>query len=104
MISVKVERSPADRQGPKIADPLISSEIVARARGLAEIDRHCSNRKQINGNCAHLGHVRTGLIVSVLDSEKGEYRGMITRSARVITREGDSFTATTPLTIEIEDI
>lgn len=100
MISVIVQRAPGDRQGPDISDPLIVTEAVAVARGTAEIDRNCSDRKQVDGAMPISAWRQPREIVAVTDAEEGVYRGMVTRFARTIDRRRDQLTAEDSITIE----
>ena len=100
MISVIVERAPADKQGPDISDPLITSALVAVERGRNEIDANCSSREIVQSAGPYKGFIRPGSMVEVADSEQQVWRGKVQSCAIVITRDGDSFSADTNLTIE----
>jgi len=100
MISVIVQRTPADRQGPDISDPLITSEPVAVERGRNEIDYHSSNREFISGNGPLRGFIRPGLLVRVADMENAPYLAKVTACALVLTRSDTNFEADINLTLE----
>jgi len=100
MISVIVQRPPADRQGPDISDPLITSEPVAVERGRNEIDYHSSNRETITGSGPLRSFIRPGLLVQVADMESAAYRAKVTACALVLTRSDTSFVADINLTLE----
>ena len=48
MIAITVARAPADRQGPDISDPLLTTDLAARERGRVEIDRASTNRAVVS--------------------------------------------------------
>lgn len=100
MVSVKVERQPANKIGPKISDALITSAGVAIERGRNEIDKNCSNREAVTASGPLDGFVRPGRIVEVGDSEQAVWRGMATSCAITIDRGAGSFSADVNLGIE----
>lgn len=98
---VIVERPPGDRQGPDISSPLITSEPVAVARGLAEIDYNYSNRRMMSVTAHLVPWIAPGEIVHVTDHEEGVYRAMVDRVAMTITRgEDGAMTAQSHLVLE----
>lgn len=100
MISVIVERSPADKQGPDISDPLITSVLVAVERGRNAIDSVCSSRESVSSTGPCKGFIRPGSMAEVADSEQLVWRGMVQSCAIVISRSGGDFTADTNLVTE----
>jgi len=103
MISIIVQRAPADRQGPDISDPLIATEAQAMARGRAEIDQNSTDRVQSSETCPMLGYMPPGSILSVTDVQLGQYRAMLKSFAVTIDRQADgSFSAVTNITKERE--
>jgi hypothetical protein len=102
-MKILVTRSPADRQGPDIVDPLLTTEPAGIARGTREIDYHSTNRVSVRGNCPLLPYMASGALVNVTDAV-GSYRGKLKGYAVTIdiSPDGREFTATTALTIERE--
>lgn len=103
MISIIVQRTPADFQGPDISDPLIATEDQAMARGRAEIDKNATDRVIVSGTCPLHSYMRPGSIVLVTDMQMGQYRAMLKSFALVMDRQKDGqFAATTNVTLERE--
>ena len=100
MISIIAERAPADKQGPDISDPLITTVPVAVERGRNAIDAVCSNREMVTAAGPLKGFIRPGHLVEVADSEQQVWRGMVTSCALTITRDGESFSADINTTTE----
>lgn len=99
MISIIVERPPANRTGPDITDPLLVTEAAALERGRTEIDANCSDRATVSVSGPHRRWVRPGALVE-FHGRRSTWRGIVTRCALTITRDGDNFTATRSLEIE----
>lgn len=102
MISVTVQRSPADRQGPDISDPLITSDGVARERGRNEIDANSTNRELVSGSGPMGDFMRPGRLVEVMDAEQAAWRGRLNKVAYTMQRSGDSISMLTATVIERE--
>lgn len=101
MIEVTVERYPGDHPGPDIVDPLITSEAGARARANGEIDAQGYNALIVAANGPlRDDHIEPGALVEVVDTEQHAWRGQVERSAIVITRDGEDFSATQALEVE----
>lgn len=100
MISVIVERQPADRQGPDISEPLITSEAVAVERGRNEIDASCSSREIVTGSGPLRGYLQPGKLIEIMDMESGPWRGRITAFSLTLTRGETDFSADMNLTVE----
>lgn len=100
MISVIVERPPADKQGPNIVDKLITTNAAAIERGRNEIDANCSSRELIKTSSPLDGFIYTGRLIEVSDSELQAWRGMIRSSVINISADNNSFETQTNLTIE----
>lgn len=101
MISVIVQRAPADRPGPDITDPLLTSDAAARERGRNEIDATCSDRALV----AVAGPFRRWMAPGTLlgyHGRRGAWRGMVRRCALTISRDGDQFSADISLEVERE--
>lgn len=103
MIKITVSRFPADKTGPNIVDPLITSEAGARARGEAEIDANGYNMMitQVTGPLqdSQIDYA-PGAVTQVIDDEQAAWQGIAERTAIVISRTGDAFTATMAADIE----
>ncbi len=99
MISILVERSPADRTGEDIVDPLLTSEAAALERGRNEIDAQYSDRNMVTVTGPHRCWIQPGLLVQY-HGLRASWRGMVTRCAITITRDGDSFNADRSLEME----
>jgi hypothetical protein len=100
MISVIVERAPADRQGADVSDPLITSDTVAIERGRNEIDFSYSDRGIVNGELPVRGWLAPGSIVAVQDLEVPEWRAMVTGCTLSVRLSGTEFSAGCSLTLE----
>jgi hypothetical protein len=102
-MKIIVTRPPADRQGPDIVDPLLTTDAAGIARGTREVDYHSSNRLVVRGNCPLLPYMATGALVNVTDAS-GSYRGKLKSYAVAIdiSEDGREFAATTALSIERE--
>lgn len=101
MISIIVERSPADRTGEDIVDPLLTSETAALERGRNEIDANSTDRNMVTVTGPHRRWVPPGSLVEY-HGRRATWRGKIIRCAITITRDGDSFTADRSLEMERE--
>ena len=101
MISIVVERAPADRVGEDIVDPLLTSEPAALERGRNEIDGQCSERVIVSINGPHRRWIQPGKLVEY-HGQRSTWRGQVTQCAITITRDGDTFTADRALEMERE--
>lgn len=101
MISIIAERSPADRTGDDIVDPLLTSEAAALERGRNEIDAGSTDRSLVTVNGPHRRWIQPGALVKC-HGQRATWPGIITRCAITITRDGDSFTADRSLEMERE--
>lgn len=99
MVNVIIERAPANKQGPDISDPLITSAAVAVERGRNEIDKNCSNREVVTSSGPYQGYIKPGSIVEVADSEETVWRGMV-KSCAISISQGDKIEVDTHLVIE----
>lgn len=104
MISVTVQRDPANRRGPDISDPLITSEAVAVERGRNEIDANCSQRQLVTLDVMPVAGVRVNSLVEVQGIDVQPWRGMVTAIAIRVALDGDQLTRTMTLTVEREAI
>jgi len=100
MISIIVERSPGDNQGPDIVDSLIATEVQAVERGRVEIDKQSTNRMIISGSCPMRSYMEPGKLVQVSDLEQGNYIAMLRSYSFDISIEVGSFSATTSVVLE----
>ena len=101
MISVIVERAPADRQGPDITDQLLTADPPARERGRNEIDRNSTNRSLVSLSGPYRGWRQPGELLHYI-GRRGSWVGMVRRSSLTIHRDGDEFRADMALEIERE--
>jgi len=102
MIEILVSRFPGDKRGPRISDPLITSVPVALARGAAEINRRCSNRKDLGISTALMPFVMPGGLVGVTTS-KGRRVGKLRSMEKTYQISGSEFTADCRLNVEVVD-
>lgn len=103
MISIIVQRPPADNQGPDISNPLIGTESQAIGAATAEIDKHSTDRVEVSGVIPLNPYMKPGLVVLVTDLQRGQYRAMIISFSVTISREADGgFTATSNIVLERE--
>ena len=77
MIRVTVQRAPADRPGPDISDPLITSAAVAVERGRNEIDRNCSPRLIDTRTTGLRVDLQPGMLIEVSDADGSVWRGLL---------------------------
>ena len=103
MISVIVQRAPADYQGPDISDPLISTAAQAVAKGTAEINKKSTNRKQLSVSMALQPWMQPGKLVLVTELDGDQYMAMIRHSSMTIDIVNKELTAVTNLILERED-
>lgn len=102
MISVIAQRQPADKPGPDISDPLITSTVVATERGRNEIDANGSARQTVTLDIEPRSGLRINHIVEVQDLEQVAWRGLLTGINLVASRDNDSVTRTIQVIIERE--
>jgi hypothetical protein len=102
MISVTVQRPPADKQGPDISDPLITSAPVAVERGRNEIDAQSTARQIVTLDVVPMAGLRINRLVEVQDLTGPPWRGLLTGLRISSSRDGDSVTDSMTLTIERE--
>jgi hypothetical protein len=101
MISVTVQRAPADKQGADISDNLLTSDAAAVERGRNEIDAVCSNRATFTCTGPHRLFVPPGTVVEY-HGRRSIWRGIVRRCAITLNRDGSSFTADRAFEIERE--
>jgi len=102
MISVIVQRQPADKQGPDISESLITSELVARERGRNEVDYAYSNREIVTGTGPLKDILRPGSMIQVMDLEQGAWKGKLTNFSLKLNRTDSGIDASYSVTIERE--
>lgn len=100
MISIIVERSPGDNQGPDIVDSLIASDVQAIERGRIEVDRQCTNRMIVSGSCPMRSYMEPGKLIQVSDLEQGNYVAMLRSYSFDIRIGAGDFSATTSVVLE----
>ena len=101
MISILVQRPPADRQGPDISDPLLAAPIAARERGRIEIDRESTDRVLVQVTGPYLGWLSPGSLVEYR-GRRGSWRGLARRCALTLTRSEGEFRADHAVELERE--
>jgi hypothetical protein len=104
MISVIVQRQPADKPGPDISDPLINSELVARERGRNAIDADYSARQTVTLDIEPVSGLRINQLVEVQDLEAVAWRSLITGISMSARRDADSVTRSQQITVEREAV
>lgn len=100
-VNVVVSRPPADKPGPDIVDSLITDSNVARERGRAYINHHCSSRKVVSGNGPKNSLMFPTKLTEVIKTAK-RYRGILTMYSRSYNRSGNNFTIDSAVTIEVK--
>lgn len=103
MISIIVQRAPADYQGPDIIDALIVTEAQAQAKGRSQITKHHHDRVRISGTCALQPYMAPGSIILYTDRGGKQHRCLLKSSSLTITRQQGGFTATSDITMEYID-
>ena len=102
MITVLVQRDPANRQGSDITDPLLTSELAAVERGRNEIDANCSSRVQVSMETVPLAGVRPNQLVEVQDIAAPAWRGLLTGMTVRVSRDSEQVNASMTITVERE--
>lgn len=93
------------KPGQDIVDPLLTSETIARVRGTNEINKHFSDRVIVSGSVILRNWESPGSIVSCVDNQIGEYRGLLKNFAITINRESrDRISVYSSVVIEREKI
>ena len=78
-MEIFVYRSPGDRQGPDIIDPLLSTEEVGRSRGRAELDALSTIKEIVTLQVVYRADLKTGQLVLIQDALQGaSWKGKIT--------------------------
>lgn len=101
MNPIIVKRQPADKPGPEISDPLITSEPVAIAHATAKIDHNFSDRTAFALNCGFIDYIPWGEIGRV-DKDDGGRPGMATDYEINLSLSGETYTIDTMVTVESE--
>jgi len=102
MIEILVSRAPGDCRGPNISDPLITTVPVAMARGAAEINRRCSNRKGLGISTVLMPLQLPGCLVGVT-TYNGRRVGKLRSFEKQYQSSGSEFVADCRLTVEVVD-
>lgn len=101
MISIIVQRAPADRPGPDISDPLLTAPIAARERGRIEIDRESTDRQLVSVTGPFRAWLAPGSLVEYR-GRRATWRGLVRRAGISITRSEGEFRADLALELERE--
>ncbi len=99
MITVTVQRQPADSEGSVIVDPMIATVGMARRRGIGHINETATDFKEIQGTCARRPYMRPGSVVLYTDRHGDQHRAVLMRSPNTLDRNGDEFSAKTDLVL-----
>ena len=103
MVEILVSRDPGGKISPNdIVDPLITSIPVALARGATEINKSCSNRKQVGISTTLLPWTMPGGLVAVTTS-KGKRTGKLRSFEKVYTVSKTEFLAECNIGVEFVD-
>jgi len=103
MISIIVERTPADSQGSDIVESLISAEDQAMQLGRMHIDTNSSNRMIVSGSMPLSVYMEPAKLAQVTDLQKGQYNAKLLNYSTTITRAGGDFSATTSVIMERDE-
>lgn len=99
MIRIIAQRAPADRTGPDISDPLITSAAAAVERGRNEIDRNGSPRLIDTRTTVLRVDLQPGMLVEVSDADGSVWRGQL-QAVSHRAQAGDQPVLESVLTIE----
>ena len=102
MITILVQRDPANRQGSDITDPLLTSELAAVERGRNEIDANCSSRVMVTMETLPISGARPNQMVEVQDIAAPAWRGLLTGMTVRVSRDGEQVNSSMTLTVERE--
>lgn len=100
-VNITVSRSPGDKPGPDIVNPLIATDAVARARGRAEINHNGSSRKVVHGNGPKNTLMLPTFLVEII-KKNVRYRGILTMYSRSYNRSGSNFTIDSAVSVEVK--
>lgn len=101
MISVTIQRAPADKPGPDITDALLTSDVAALERGRNEIDANCSDREAVSISGPYRRWVSPGTLVAY-HGRRGSWRGKVRRYGLTFARDGEQFSADFSMELERE--
>ena len=102
MIEILVKRGPGDKQGQDITDALITSVPVALARGAAEINTSCSDRKILSIATVLLPMTMPGGLVKIT-TYKGSRIGKLKSFEKEYSLTESEFKAECRLSVEVVD-
>jgi len=98
---VTVQRLPADRQGPDISDPLLTTIEAMTQRGRGEVNENAKSKMNVSGAMASsTDDIEPCSVIRVTDLEKGQYSAVVDSFSQVFDVKGKSFTASTSITFE----
>lgn len=100
-MNIIIERSPGDKPGPSIVDPLLVTEALATERGIAEINYSESNRSMLSGNGPRNFYMEPGSLVQITDGESVT-RGIVKMYSRSYNLDSNKFSVTSSMIIETE--
>lgn len=103
MLSTIVQRAPADKRGDDISDILLTTLEAQVARGRAEINRNCSNRRRLSCTVVPLGFIAPGSTVQVADMEQGALHGVVDSYSLSMAISGNDLQMSASMTYETEE-
>jgi len=103
MLQTIIERAPADHPGDDITDILLTTLDAQVARGRAEINSSCSNRRTVDCNLVPAGFVATTSTVQVTDMEFGPVFGVVDSFSLRFAVNGADLDITASMTYEMEE-
>ncbi len=101
-MNITVERGAGDKPYPEsISDDLLVTEEAGRERGVAEINANDSDRRIITADGPKNFFMQPTSLVEIRHKGKTK-RGIINMFARVYNKQGNNFTVTSSLEIEVK--
>ena len=97
-MKIIVSRSPGDKKGSSIVDPLLVSDIVGIARAKREIDFYTSKQVE-RGNCPLHGYIQPGKVANLV-MKNARYKGKVTLYTVTIDIDSNYFLPTSSINIE----
>lgn len=104
MLETLVQREPADKRGDDIFNAFLVTVDTHIARGRAEINSNCTNRKLISCSSIAEEFIIPTSVIQVTDSELGEKRGIVDSFSMEFSVSKNQLSIGSSVTYEIEDI
>lgn len=104
-MNVVIIRSPGNKPGPDIVDPLLSTEAIGRFRGQSEINHNDSSRKSLTGNGPKNEFMMPCKLVQIEKKGSRQY-GILTMYSRSYNKADGVYTIDSAVAIEtkIKDV